>query len=128
MINLFNLFIILLNNKEEDYTMNKIEILTLTDNQLDEVIKIQGTKYDRKRKFTDDVIAKMIKMCKKKGYKEVAEKLGVSVRDVRYHTDPLFRSNYIKSLSGKHTGKDTITKTNRVAYKRQLVATGKVTA
>ena len=108
--------------------MNKIELLTLTDAKLDDVVKIQGTKYDRKRKFTDDVIAKMTKMCKKKDYKEVAEKLGVSIRDVRYHTDPVFRSNYIKSLSGKHTGKDTITKTNRIAYKRQLVAAGKVEA
>lgn len=108
--------------------MNKIELLTLTDAKLDNTVKIQGTRYDRKRKFTDEVIAKMIKMCKKKDYKEVAEKLGVRIRDVRYHTDPVFRSNYIKSLSGKHTGKDTITKTNRVAYKRQLVAAGKVGA
>ena len=106
--------------------MNKIQLLTLTDNKLDEKVKIQGTKYDRKRKFSDEIINKMIKMCKKKDFKEVANKLGISVRDVRYHTDPIYRSAYIKSLSGKHTGKDTITKTNRVSYKRQLVAAGKI--
>lgn len=106
--------------------MNKIKLLTLTDNQLDDVVKIQGTEYDRKRRFTDSEIAKMIKLCKKKGYKEVAKKLGISTRDVRYHTDPFYRMNYIENLSGRHTGKDTITKTNRVSYKRQLVAAGKI--
>lgn len=106
--------------------MNKIELLTLTDDKLDKAVKIQGTKYDRKRKFSDDLIRKMTKLCKKNGYKEVASKLGISVRDVRYHTDPIFRHNYIMSLSGKHTGKDNITKTNRVSYKRQLIAVGKI--
>lgn len=106
--------------------MNKIELLSMTDDKLDEAVKIQGTAYDRKRKFSDDLIKKMIKLCKRKDFKEVAQKLGVSTRDVRYHTDPVFRSQYIKSLSGRHTGKDHITKTNRVAYKRQLVAAGKV--
>ena len=108
--------------------MTKIETLTLNDNALDNAVKIQGTKYDRKRKISDDIIKKMKTMSKKKTPEEIADKLEMRLRDVLYHTNEEFRKNYISKLSGKHTGKDKITKSNRVAYKRALVAAGKVTA
>ena len=108
--------------------MTKLELLTLTDNKLDDTVKIQGTQYDRKRKFSDADIKKMQTMSKKKTPEEIAKKLQMRLRDVMYHIDPEYRKNYISKLSGKHTGKDHITKTNRVAYKRNLVAAGKVTA
>lgn len=108
--------------------MNKIELLTLTDDVLDKKVKIQGTKYDRKRTISDEVINKMLKMVKKKDYAEIAKNLGLSVRDVRYHTDPIYRAEYLSKLSGKHTGKDHITMKDRVAYKRKLVAAGKIGA
>lgn len=108
--------------------MTKIELLKMTDDKLDITVKIQGTQYDRKRKVTDKLIEKMIKMSKRKDYKEIASELGLTNRTVRYYTEPLFRSNYIKGLSGKHTGKDKITMTDRVAYKRELVAAGKIGA
>ena len=108
--------------------MKKIELLKLTDEKLDNLVKIQGTQYDRKRKVSDKLITKMLKMARRKDYKQIASKLGLTNRTVRYYTDPIFRSTYIKSLSGKHTGKDKITVTDRVAYKRSLVASGKVTA
>lgn len=108
--------------------MTKIELLKMTDDKLDTTVKIQGTQYDRKRKVTDKLVEKMLKMAKRKDYKEIASELGLTYRTVRYHTEPLFRSNYIKGLSGKHTGKDKITMTDRVAYKRELVAAGKIGA
>lgn len=108
--------------------MTKLELLTLTDNKLDDVVKIQGTKYDRKRKLSDATIKKIINLAKKYDYKEIARKLDLNPVTVRYNADPVWRALYNETRSGKHTGKDRITKTNRIAYKRSLVAAGKVTA
>ena len=108
--------------------MTKIELLRMTDDKLDTMVKIQGTQYDRKRKVSDRLVEKMIKMSKRKDYKQIASELGLTNRTVRYYTDPIYRTNYIKGLSGKHTGKDKITMNNRVAYKRVLVAEGKIGA
>ena len=109
--------------------MTKIELLTLTDDKLDKKVKIQGTPYDRKRTISEATIKKMEKLLKKnKTIQAIAHELGLSTRDVRYHTDPVWRQNYLSRLSGKHTGKDHISVLDRVAYKRSLVAAGKVTA
>ncbi len=109
--------------------MTKIELLTLTDNVLDKKVKIQGTKYDRKRKISDATIKKMNKLAEKgKTVQSIAQELGLTNRAVRYHTDAAWRKAYIASCSGAHTGKDHISKLDRIAYKRGLVAAGKVTA
>lgn len=105
-----------------------LETLKMTDGELDKAVKIQGTPYDRKRTISTDIIKKMKSMSKKKTPAEIAKKLDMRLRDVMYHIDPEFRKNYISKLSGKHTGKDKVTILDRVAYKRELVATGKVTA
>ena len=106
---------------------NKIvEVLTLNDNALDKRVKIQGTPYDRKRKISESTIAKMQKMAKKKSISAIAKELGISYIGVRYNIDPVFREHFNATRDGKHTGKDKITKNNRVSYKRQLVAAGKV--
>ena len=108
--------------------MNKIELLTLTDDRLDSTVKIQGTIYDRKRKIDESTIKKMKSMSKRKSAEEIAKKLDMRLRDVMYHIDPEFRKNYISKLSGKHTGKNHITTKDRIAYKRALVAAGKIGA
>ena len=109
--------------------MSKLEALTLTDEALDKVVKIQGTKYDRKRKVSPELGAQMSKLLRRgKTDIELAEKFNVSLWSVRYNTDPEFRARQIAMRSGKHTGKDHITIKNRVAYKRTLVAEGKLTA
>ena len=109
--------------------LNKIEALTLTDDKLDIAVKIQGTPYDRKRKISPDTIKKMTKLSKAgKSVAEIANKLGVSYVGVRYNIDPIWRATYNANRDGKHTGKDKITTNNRVAYKRTLVAEGKLTA
>lgn len=109
--------------------MNRIDVLKMTDGELDKAVKIQGTDYDRKRKVTSKVLAKMRKMeSLGKAYADIARELGLSTKTVRYYLDEDYRTNYKFSHSGAHTGKDNITKKNRVAYKRELVAMGKVTA
>lgn len=111
--------------------MNKIEILTMMDNELDKAVKIQGTEYDRKRKVKDVDIRKMSKMYnegKGKSIAEISRKMGLAINTVRYNVDPIYRAQHLAKCSGKHTGKDTVTPSNRIAYKRKLVAAGKVTA
>lgn len=106
-----------------------LETLTLTDGALDKAVKIQGTPYDRKRKISSSTLKKMLSMAKKnKTYKEIARKLGLNSTTVRYNIDPVWRAAYNLKRDGKHTGKTNISILDRVAYKRSLVAAGKVTA
>lgn len=108
--------------------MNKIELLTLTDEALDAKVKIQGTKYDRKRKLSDQLIRKMNSMSKRgKSVSEIAKKFGLNYLTVKYNVDPIFKEEYNARRDGKHTGKDKITVKNRISYKRALVAVGKLT-
>ena len=108
-------------------TSKKIELLTLTDEALDKKVKIQGTQYDRKRKVTDKTIAKMKSLSSSgKSVSEIAKKLGLNYITVKYNVDPMFKAIFNATRSGKHTGKDHITVKDRVAYKRGLVAAGKI--
>lgn len=109
--------------------MTKIEVLKMTDNDLDKAVKIQGTDYDRKRKVTSSIIKKMRGLEKKgKNYSEIAKEFGFCSKTVRYNLDSTYREFCKMNCSGAHTGKTRLNKTNRVAYKRELVAKGKVSA
>lgn len=108
---------------------NKLELLSLTDEALDKKVKIQGTKYDRKRKISDSSIRKMQRMYKRgKSVSEISSKLGIGYTSILYNVDPIWKAEYNAKRSGAHTGKDHITFKDRVSYKRTLVAAGKVTA
>ena len=98
----------------------------MTDDKLDEAIKIQGTKYDRKRKLSDSILKKIKKLAKNNTYYEIAKELGLSPNIVRYHADPVWKAHFNATRDGKHCGKDKITVKNRVEYKRSLVAAGKI--
>ena len=104
-----------------------LQTLALTDDALDKVVKIQGTKYDRKRKVSEATLKKMLSMSKNKSYQEIARKLDMSPITVRYNIDPVWRAQYNQKRDGKHTGKKNISILDRVAYKRSLVAAGKIT-
>lgn len=107
--------------------MTKVEILTMMDRDLDKKIKIQGTQYDRKRKVSKAQLKTLEKLHKqKKSIAEIAKKTGLYYTTVRYNVDPVYRAEHIAKCSGKHTGKDKVTVSNRIAYKRKLVAAGKV--
>ena len=45
--------------------MKKKDILALSDRELDKVVKIAGTQYDRKRKINDKQIASAKRLVKK---------------------------------------------------------------
>lgn len=102
---------------------NKVNVLKMVDNELDKAVKIQGTDFDRKRKVTSGMKESMMRMRNRgKTFREIAERFDVDHRTVRYNLDPCYREYCKASTSGAHTGKTRISKTNRVAYKRELVA------
>lgn len=107
----------------------KLELLKMTDDQLDAAVKIQGTKYDRKRKLSESTLKRIVSLASKNTtYSEIAKKLGLNYSIVKYHADPVWRAEYNAKRDGRHTGKDHISIKNRVAYKRGLVAAGKLGA
>ena len=105
-----------------------IETLKLNDAALDKKVKIQGTPYDRKCKFSSKTLSEMLYLAnvEQKSYIEIAKELGYNPTAVRYRIDPEFKQEYNSRRNGKHTGKDHISIANRVAYKRDLVASGKI--
>lgn len=102
-----------------------INVLKMVDNKLDKAVKIQGTDFDRKRKVTFMMREQMKRMQKSgKTFREIAERFNVDPHTVKYNIDEKYRT-YCKSYAtGVHTGKTHLNKTNRVAYKRELVAEG----
>lgn len=105
--------------------MNATTILMMPDDVLDDVVKIQGTRYDRKRKVTPEMAHEMLEM-RNAGYgvEVIAYEFGVSTTAVKYNTDEVFRKKHLSGCTGAHTGKDNITISDRVEYKRQLIAQG----
>ena len=102
-----------------------IRILSMNDNDLDRAVKIRDTKFDRKRKYTEDEYLAAEKFLKKgESYKEVEKRLGISSKMLKYHFDEEYRNTYNMWRDGKHYGKTHLNKANRVQYKRSLVASG----
>lgn len=106
-------------------TTKIINTLKLNDEALDKAVKIQGTDYDRKRKVKKSDV-KMMKKLYKKGYSysAIASVFGVSYSTVKYNIDDNYRLLYNFFRDGTHTGKTHLSKSNRVSYKRELVANG----
>lgn len=104
------------------------EKVTREDIAFDKSVKIQGTEFDRKRVLTDKQITYAKKLLSK-GYAitHVAKLLGTSYTVVRYATDEEYRNLCISRVSGNHTGTTHCTVKDRIDYKKQLVALGKVT-
>lgn len=104
---------------------DKINVLKMVDDKLDKTVKIQGTDFDRKRKVTSEMREQMKRMKNRgKTFREIAERFNVDHRTVRYNLDEQYRTYCKAYASGAHTGKTHLNKTNRVAYKRELVAEG----
>lgn len=107
--------------------MTRSEILKMDDNKLDKVIKIQGTRFDRKRKVSNSTINRMRNMyAKGKSISEISAVVGVPYKTVKYNVDDEWRTTYNATRSGKHTGTTNITKEDRILYKRSIVDTRKM--
>ena len=116
--------------------MKKKDILALSDKELDKVVKIAGTQYDRKRKINDKQIASAKRLVKKgKSFEYIIKKLKLNVTEntIRYHLDEAYRryridhANYGRSVAACKRGDYNEILKDRAAYKRKLVARGRVT-
>lgn len=101
--------------------MTKKEVLGLSDYALDKVVKIQGTKFDRKRKISDNTISKIkyLRACGN-SFSTIAKKLNVSYIAARYYTDEEFK-NKLNHRPGSHANGNFTIK-DRADYKRKLVS------
>ena len=115
--------------------MKKKDILALSDRELDKVVKIAGTQYDRKRKINDKQIASAKRLVKKgKSFEYIIKKLKLNVtkNTIRYHLDEEYRryridhANYGRSVAACKRGDYNEILKDRAAYKRKLVACGRV--
>ena len=99
----------------------RIDISSMTDREVDRIIKIQGTDYDRKRKVTSDILNEIITM-KNNGNNihQIAKKLRLTDHAVRYNLDPEYRRKHLNKV-GKHTGKTNMNSNNRIDYKKELI-------
>ncbi len=103
------------------------KVLKLDDVDLDKAVKIQGTEFDRKRRFSDEQVQKMKDLLGEgTSAKDVAKYFRCSVHTMLYNTSEEYRRAAIEKRSGKHTGVTHMDFDNRVAYKRNLVKTKKI--
>ena len=103
------------------------DILKLDDLTIDQKIKIQGTNYDRKRKYSLDFFDTLRKEYQAGATcKDLAYKYDMNYMTVRYNLDTAFRQSYnARRKKGTHAI-GAMDFDNRVAYKRKLVKTKKI--
>ena len=107
--------------------MKKKQIKMLTPMEIDQLVKIQGTQYDRKRKLTDKDIKRITKLLASDvAIEDVAAMYAVTVHTIKYNTDANYRQHSIKIRSGKHYGETIMDMLNRAAYKRTLALKKKI--
>lgn len=114
--------------KERMERKARIQVLKLSDEILDQKVKIQGTEFDRKRKCTKDQLLSIQEDIRRgMSVKEVAKKHQVSEWIVRYNTDSNFKAHQIALRSKKSKAHiNTMDFEDRVAYKRRLVKRKKI--
>lgn len=107
--------------------MKRREIKKLNDIEVDKLVKIQGTQFDRKRKLSDKDIKHIKKLLINNiDIEDIANIFGVTVHTIKYNTDPNYRAHSINIRSGKHYGETVMDMVNRATYKRSLVLKRKI--
>jgi hypothetical protein len=112
----------------EEKQARKEILVGCDDFEIDELIKIQSTEFDRKRKYDDAHIALIRKEYKDNGLSvsEIARKYSMNYTTVRYNVDDHFKATHNAKRDGKHTGVDVCDFMNRVEYKKQLIKSKKI--
>lgn len=106
--------------------MKRKDVLKMDGRELDKLVTIQGTEFDRKRALSDKMIKKLNKLHKKGlSVNEIRKKLNLNWHTVKYNVDPEYRAMHL-SRCGKHTGTTHITSQERIEYKRSLILNRKL--
>ena len=106
----------------------------LSDVEVDRVVKIAGTQYDRRRVVTEKMLKQARKYLKKgKDYDYISRKLHLDARTIRYHLDDEYRAQRKKNArtAGSKvcplTYEESVSRlVERASYKKSLVASGKL--
>ena len=103
------------------------EVLKMDDLTIDNKVKIQGTNFDRKRKYTKEFFNQLKSEANNGAtIKELATKYSMNEGTIRYNIDDAFRKTYnSRRKKGTHAV-GVMDFDNRVAYKKNLVRTKKI--
>ena len=103
--------------------MKRSDILKMSDSAVNKAVKIQGTKFDRKRKYSDKVISTAQWLCAcGVPVAKIAAKLNLNYSTVKRWVDDEFRYK-CDHVGGTHDV-GYISNAERAEYKRKLVASG----
>lgn len=106
--------------------MTRKEILDMSNIEIDSVVRIAGTNYDRRRKISLDTVEKMCYL-RYRGWSvtAIAEKFGCSYSAAKYNTEPEYKEMINKKRSEYPASISYTTPSERGKYKRQLLERGK---
>ncbi len=102
-------------------------VMKMDDQTIDSKVKIQGTNFDRKRKYKLEFFADM-RSEYQRGFdvNDIAKRYKMNVATVKYNVDDDYRALYnAKRAKGTHPI-GVMDFENRVAYKRELVKTKQI--
>lgn len=102
-------------------------VMKMDDQTIDSKVKIQGTNFDRKRKYKLEFFADM-RSEYQRGFdvNDIAKRYKMNVATVKYNVDDDYRALYnAKRAKGTHAI-GVMDFENRVAYKRELVKTKQI--
>ena len=104
--------------------MKRKDVSKMSNVEVDKTVKIQGTKFDRKRKIGDDTInqIKYLRSCGKT-LSAISREVGVSAPMVRYYTDAEYRYKHCH-MGGTHAQSEVHDLNERADYKRRLMRAG----
>ena len=97
----------------------------MTDFELDRLVKLEGTDYDRRRKLSTNDVARIQRAYKNgKSMFDLAVAYGVSYGTIHYHVDKDYRENHNKKrkLYAPSFFDATAQRISRVAHKRAILA------
>ena len=108
--------------------MNKKELLNKSDAQINRIIKIQGTNFDRRRKLTLNEVAKIRDYYFNKNISiaELAKKYKVSYHTIKYNVDDDYRykSNFRRNFYNVNSNIENLNE--RITYKKELIKKNKI--
>ena len=97
----------------------------MTDFELDRIVRLEGTDYDRRRKLTTSDVTRIKKAYKEGSYIiDLANEYNVSYGTILYHVSP-FHKNKINKNRKKYAQSffdHNAQRKSRVAHKRAIVA------
>ena len=103
-------------------------VMKMDDQTIDRKVKIQGTNFDRKRKYKLEFFAEMkSEYLRGVDVNDIAKRYKMSAATVKYNVDDDYRASYNAKRAKEGTHPIGIMDfENRVAYKRELIKTKQI--